>query len=1399
MTIVEEMPIVAISQGRPSLMKSSLSHFMVGQGGEEDDEVIRRRTFDMAGGLDLSNFLSEEAISEAKTPALPAPEVESKQPVDEAMGEMFDPFSTAPKQGEVRRDGTVVMPPETDSVTELAMVGEKRLHWGIMVSMIVVYSVVGWLVGTTLPPAVGFFGLLALAALGFILGERWIPDAGMRMLGITWVIITMKLLYGLAIDLHHWELWGVFPIDATALGGLLLALVGVNVWVSYHHDEDAIAAQATLVTLAIGSGAGAVYGEYGVAGGIVLATLLLHGLAWHRKSGNLTSLGIAFSNLWIGLHAFSNDWQVGALEIVRLDDALLLFVLLGGVNALNAAMAARFYREKNWFSDGLSLVGLGRPGLWSVSVGLGMVGALLALSANRADTTYSLALIMSLLACFGGSYLSVRGVARRRVVTPLGIGLPLLVALLLMTELSSLNLPLGITGYEMFTVLSAALTAAILLSNQSLVSDHVLWGGSVVLVILMTILVPAQPSASGGDDGRLLLLTLSLIHVGTAALALLRKSPSLAGVTILVPLLWVLLITIWTTGARTFNAANQTWEVASGVVTWGGWEVTAYLLFVTILQYPVNRALGESGVNLAARFIGLSEVGARLRDSGMLKLWNIAFILSLAVWLAVVRSGEIPGYGLLIGMATLLAINVFAECRGEHQDNPRTLMILFGLTSLVMQWKYGMDGAWMVMVAGGLGSLVLFGKNLEVEDILSLLMGFLTAQTIIFTFDQSTTSLIGDELLLSDQMTGWVILATEFVALGLYLPRAGRMEKLLKPAGSSAAMLMAAQIALMAEGMLFTQTVVAAVLFIASAIWLAAQGELRAELKAVTARDERRQRMEQIEQVQKAMGGGVSVESQRLPSLLSPEPLPLPAGSESPLASTTVGQAASAGETAAASKAGIAAQAGSAGQTAPLGEMISSGVEPVSRTAAQRIYHFDSEESARAADVGAAPIEAMSQAISVGSLKTVSPELYMQKERMKKRTKRRGDLTQDELLYGDIHHKPVVVLTFIAVVIAFGVYTVWNAGTASAGILVVSGALSVTLIAISRWRASSNELTLPDLLGIETPFAATIAGITLLHFTGRLAAGATADNQLDFAVLAIVLLLLVGVSLTGRKDLVHRIPAAIEWYLVTLFVARFAGAVMAGTMPLPVFTDPFTLVGGADWVSFTLPWLVVEGILLIAVVGWDWIEGVRRKHGLPDFHGAAGRGGWVMLVSMLSLSPVALVAFILGIRRSIQWKQPVAVGISLLALIVAARAFASWYDPMVDYISILMIGLGLLSLALLAASVPMRTPAWTATWSWDAHLLLPLGVLFALGLHPLLVVSLLSLSLVIWVAGILQLRRSLRVWGAADLVIALVVAALVSQGQINSGSLLLMGIALGIELGIVAWLGQKHEGEMAVD
>ncbi len=105
------------------------------------------------------------------------------------------------------------------------------------------------------------------------LGERWVPRPVMHQLGIVWLIIAMKILYGLAIELHSWSLFGIFPMSDSSLGIALLLLVGLNIAVAYRYNEDAIAAQAVLVLLAISSTVGSLGGELGVAGMV----LRLHG------------------------------------------------------------------------------------------------------------------------------------------------------------------------------------------------------------------------------------------------------------------------------------------------------------------------------------------------------------------------------------------------------------------------------------------------------------------------------------------------------------------------------------------------------------------------------------------------------------------------------------------------------------------------------------------------------------------------------------------------------------------------------------------------------------------------------------------------------------------------------------------------------------------------------------------------------------------------------------------------------------------------------------------------------------------------------------------------------------------------------------------------------------------
>ena len=96
----------------------------------------------------------------------------------------------------------------------------------------------------------------------------------------------------------------------------------------------------------------------------------------------------------------------------------------------------------------------------------------------------------------------------------------------------------------------------------------------------------------------------------------------------------------------------------------------------------------------------------------------------------------------------------------------------------------------------------------------------------------------------------------------------------------------------------------------------------------------------------------------------------------------------------------------------------------------------------------------------------------------------------------------------------------------------------------------------------------------------------------------------------------------------------------------------------------------------------------------------------------------------------------------------------------------------------------------------NAHVLLILG-LIASGLSLLIPMFLVVLSTTVWVTGIVQLRKSLRAWGLADLVMAILFSVVFYGGVIFQPQILLVGLSIiAIELGIISWLGLKNEENM---
>ena len=115
---------------------------------------------------------------------------------------------------------------------------------------------------------------------------------------------------------------------------------------------------------------------------------------------------------------------------------------------------------------------------------------------------------------------------------------------------------LGVSSYHIFTAIGAIVTVSIILRDQSSVSDRVLWVGSVVVLAILVLLVPTD-SKSDGDGGFALLGILSLLHIGTAVLAVRRNSSSLTGVTVILPWSWIVTEKMIEETVRTIMIAND--------------------------------------------------------------------------------------------------------------------------------------------------------------------------------------------------------------------------------------------------------------------------------------------------------------------------------------------------------------------------------------------------------------------------------------------------------------------------------------------------------------------------------------------------------------------------------------------------------------------------------------------------------------------------------------------------------------------------------------------------------------------------------------------------------------------------------------------------------------------------
>ena len=1249
-------------------------------GGEEGDKIIREREFKRLSDIEIDIQIKEKEEG-----------FEQDEEGDEAFGEIFDPFvdSGSSSPGTIREDGSVLSAPERDIVSELSLEGERKVNWILMGSMIVLYSAISIQVGRTFEPLSGALVLVFLSIMGFYFGEIWIPKKKMALLGVTWVIISMKVLYGLAIELRY---WGVIS-DDLGLGILLLFLVALNIFVAYRHDHDAIAAQSTLVLLAIGSTAGTEFGESGVAVMILLATILLHGIAIQRNSGNLASLGIASSNLWIGMHAVTSEFKIGPLIVMPIETPLLLFLLLMSVTVANAVMATKFARKGNWFSKAFEAVGLGKPGLWGVSISLGMIGASLAVASNRQDLGYALGMVTFLGGSFGGSYLVVRGVEPRRVIAPLlSVGSILTLILLGQEAVEGL---VGLTSYQIFTILGASTTVGVILRDQNSVTDRVLWIGSVAILFMLVILIPAESKSSGGDGGFLLLGLLSILHLGTAILAVIRSSPSLSGVTVLLPWFWVLMEQILEEIIRTVMLANDISD-SNGIIELDPTPLAIYLALSGVLLFSVNIRLGGENVNLASGFLGISEISASIRDSGILNLWSIGLWLPMLTILFLAQFGGFTSVSMVVLLGLISSLHVVGHVLGFRIGSEEALAWILAISCLVVQWRHGLDEAMLTLLCISISTILYFGNG----KLFGLGFG-LVSMPILISISGKEASL---ELISPEWYSGWsesfsypeiellAVLCTAAM-LVIYLPRAEKMEEILKPASSALLLLVVNGYLSISSG----EAILGAsslLMFAGASFWLISRGEIRSELRSAAKRDS--------------------------------------------------------------------------------------------------IIGMFSVQDSYSGDLADRPQETLNG----GKLNTYNPKIAELAELRKRKREMAESEEISELMTSDLSHTPSLGLVIIGIVLVLTV--ICSAMGFGPLVMISSGIFCCVIVVLIRRRTRGLELELPHFLGMETPIALAIFGICLSLVSAHVIPVDSSPRELlDLAVSSVLVLVLVTISLIHQKNLLERITIAIDWFIFPLLAARLIAAVMVGGLPFPLLVDPLD----GDSLNWKGPWLLLELMLILCVMLGVWVERKRAQTGRRMKGDGTAIGVRCIAIVLLSFGPAGLLAAASASYRSVENSEASGLGIALPGAVLAYFSLAGWNEVLMGFFGELLLFLGLLLIFSCALTVPMSQERWTMTLAVDGHIFtltgaLYLGMIGGLDLPLLLVV----MSTVIWVVGILQLRKALRIWGLADLVAAVLFSIVFASSEIVKQDKLFLGmIVLALELGIIAWLGLANQEDLAKD
>jgi hypothetical protein len=280
----------------------------------------------------------------------------------------------------------------------------------------------------------------------------------------------------------------------------------------------------------------------------------------------------------------------------------------------------------------------------------------------------------------------VRGSPKREVFMTAGASILLLSVVTILFESGIMNAVLD--SYWVFSIGGGASLFFLLVKYQGIVSDTVLWTGSIGLTLLVLVITPLDEST----EYRMLFLisALSLIHIAGGLLSIKRKSASLAGVAVLTPWLWpTIMVAIYeimeTISLRNGNdgtGGSYSLEIGADVFVF-------YLALSSICGAWVCSSFKEASLNVSSGLAGTSEMTATIKQTEIFNLWNLALWIPLVSSVVLSLSGQIGAIEAALVFAVISCVHSISSITGIRIPSTTLIPITIGIGGVLLQWVGG--------------------------------------------------------------------------------------------------------------------------------------------------------------------------------------------------------------------------------------------------------------------------------------------------------------------------------------------------------------------------------------------------------------------------------------------------------------------------------------------------------------------------------------------------------------------------------------------------------------------------------------------------------------------------------------------------------------------------------------